>query len=79
MERFGAANNKNASKVLEIYCQADEKLQAVEAISSEPGIKAIRANLDAIRILAEDNKSTELPAKAGDLKASYVKVYLATS
>ena len=74
-----AADNQDASKVLEIYPQADEKLRAVEAISSEPGIKAIRANLDAIRSLAEENKSTELPAKAGDLKASYVKVYLAMS
>jgi hypothetical protein len=74
-----AANNKDASKVLEVYPQADEKLRAVEAISSEPGIKAIRANLDAIRSLAEEKKSNELPAKAGDLKASYVKVYLATS
>ena len=74
-----AANNKNASKVLEVYPQADEKLRAVEAISNEPGIKAIRANLDAIRSLAKEKKSAELPAKAGDLKASYVKVYLATS
>ena len=74
-----AANNKNASKVLELYPHADEKLRAVEAISSEPGIMAIRANLDAIKSLAEENKSSELPAKAGDLKASYVKVYLATS
>ena len=28
--------------------------------------------------LAKENKAEELPAKAGDLKASYVKVYLAT-
>jgi hypothetical protein len=74
-----AANQKNATKVLEVYPMADEKLKAVEAISSEPGIEAIRTNLDEIRSLAKENKSDELPAKAGDLKASYVKVYLATS
>jgi hypothetical protein len=74
-----AANNKNASKVLEVYPKADEKLRAVEAINSEPGIKAIRVNLDATKSLAEENKTTELPARAGELKASYVKVYLATS
>jgi hypothetical protein len=74
-----AANNKDASKVLEVYPKADEKLRSVEAISSDPGIKAIRANLDEVMSLAKENKSAELPAKAGDLKASYVKVYLATS
>jgi hypothetical protein len=74
-----AANNKDAAKVLEVYPKADEKLRTVEAISSEPGIKAIRANLDDIMSLAKENKTEELPAKAGDLKASYVKVYLATN
>jgi hypothetical protein len=74
-----AANNKDASKVAEVYPRADEKLRAVEAISSEPGIMSIRANLDEVMSLAKENKTAELPAKAGDLKASYVKVYLATS
>ena len=74
-----AANNKDASKVQEVYPKADEKLRAVEAISSEPGIKSIRANLDGVMSLAKENKAAELPAKAGELKASYVKVYLATS
>lgn len=74
-----AANNKDAAKVLEVYPLADEKLKAVEAISSEPGIMAIRNNLDAVMVLAKENNAAELPAKAGDLKASYVKVYLATS
>ena len=74
-----AANNKDPSRVLEVYPKADEKLRVVEAISSEPGIKSIRANLDEVMSLAKENKTEELPAKAGDLKASYVKVYLATS
>jgi hypothetical protein len=74
-----AADNKDAAKVLEVYPMADEKLRTVEAISSEPGIKAIRANLDDIMSLAKENKAEELPAKAGDLKTSYVKVYLTTN
>jgi len=74
-----AANDKDASMVLEVYPKADEKLRAVEAISSEPGIKSIRANLDEVMSLAKENQTAELPAKAGELKASYVKVYLATS
>lgn len=73
-----AATQKDATKVLEIYPKADEKLRVVEAISSDPGIEAIRANLDDLRDLAEENKTEQLPAKAADLKASYVKVYLAT-
>jgi len=74
-----AANNKDASMVLEVYPKADEKLRALEAISGEPGIKSIRANLDGVMSLAKENQTAELPAKAGELKASYVKVYLATS
>lgn len=74
-----AANNKDAAGVLEVYPKADEKLRTVEAISSDPGIMAIRANLDGIMSLAKENKTAELPAKAGDLKAGYVKVYLATN
>jgi 2-oxo-4-hydroxy-4-carboxy--5-ureidoimidazoline (OHCU) decarboxylase len=74
-----AANDKNAAGVLDAYPQADEKLSAVEAISDESGITAIRANLDGLANLAEENKTEELPAKASDLKASYVKVYLTTS
>lgn len=73
-----AANNKDAAKVLEIYPKADEKLRTVESISENPGVKAIRTNLDDLMNLAKENKSDELPAKASDLKASYVKVYLAT-
>jgi hypothetical protein len=73
-----AAHKRDAAKVLEIYPNADEKLKTVEAISSEPGIEAIRSNLDDLMNLAKENKTEELPAKAGDLKASYVKVYLAT-
>lgn len=74
-----AANNKDATGVMEVYPKADEKLKAVESINDESGIKAIRANLDAVLNLAKENKTAELPAKASDLKASYVNVYLASS
>ena len=74
-----AANDRDAAGVLDAYPKADEKLSAVEAISDESGITAIRANLDGLANLAEENKTEELPAKASDLKASYVKVYLTTS
>lgn len=35
---------------MEAYSRIDERLKAVEAISNDPGIKAIRANLVALRI-----------------------------
>jgi len=76
---LAAANNKDASGVMETYPKADEKLKAVESINDESGIKAIRANLDAVMNLAKENKTGELPAKAAELKASYVIVYLASS
>ena len=74
-----AANNKDAAGVIETYPKADEKLKAVESINDESGIKAIRTNLDAVMNLAKENKTGELPAKAAELKASYVIVYLASS
>jgi hypothetical protein len=74
-----AANNKDAVGVMEAYPKADEKLKAVQSINDESGIKTIRANLDAVMNLAKENKTGELPAKAADLKASYVIVYLASS
>lgn len=74
-----AANKKDAANVMAIYPKADEKLQAVESISNDAGIKAIRASLDAIANLAKENETEELPAKAAELKANYVKVYLASS
>ena len=73
-----AATKKEAAKVLEIYPKADEKLRVVEAISNETGIKSIRTNLDDLKNLAQENKTEQLPAKAAELKASYIKVYLKT-
>ncbi|HNX10347.1 MAG TPA: hypothetical protein PKL29_09540, partial [Methanothrix sp.] len=76
---LAAASNKDAKGVMEAYSKADGRLKSVEAISNDPGIKAIRANLDGIESLAKENKTDELPAKAAELKASYVKVYLTTA
>ncbi len=75
---LNAANEKNATGVQEIYPLADEKLKTVEAINNDRGVEAIRENLDDLINLANENKTEVLPIKAGELKASYVKVYLAT-
>lgn len=74
-----AASKKDAAEVVAIYPKADEKLHAVESISDDAGIKAIRASLDSIANSAKENKTEELAARAADLKANYVKVYLASN
>jgi hypothetical protein len=71
-----AANEKNPTKVIEIYLKADEKLKAVEQAENDTGIQAIRQNLDDLHKLANDKKNLELPAKAAELKKSFIKVYL---
>lgn len=70
------ANEKDASKVIATYDEANTKLTAVEQEANDIEIKAIRKNLDEILQLAKDGKADQLPAKAGELKSSFVKVYL---
>ncbi|MFA5994456.1 MAG: DUF2892 domain-containing protein [Parcubacteria group bacterium] len=70
------ANAKNAAGVLAAYPEASDKLAAVEKEASDAEIQLIRANLDALLQLATENKNEALPAKAAELKSSFVKVYL---
>jgi len=70
------ANAKDAAKVIAAYANADTKLKDVEAAANDEEIKAIRKNLDDIKVLAEQGKIDELPTKSAALKSSFVKVYL---
>lgn len=72
-----AANAKNAGKVGALYNQVSESLKAVEAQANDAEIQAIRKNLDDVLDLAKAAKADALPAKADELKRSFVKVYLA--
>jgi hypothetical protein len=71
-----AANAKSQDKVKAVYTQADEKLKAVEQTVNDPEIQTIRKNLDELLNLAVSGKLDALPAKAEELKKSFVKVYL---
>jgi hypothetical protein len=71
-----AANAKDPQKVIALYPQLEEKLKAVEQVTNDDEIQAIRKNLDELLKLAQDNKIEELPGKADKLKSSFVKVYL---
>ncbi|MBK9714798.1 MAG: hypothetical protein IPO81_26380 [Kouleothrix sp.] len=70
------ANAKDAQQVIAIYPQVSEKLRAVEAEANDAEIQAIRANLDGLLSLARSGALDALPAQAGTLKSSFVKVYL---
>lgn len=71
-----AADEKNPQKVIDLYPQVDEKLQAVEQAANDAEIQAIRQNLDAVLTLAQSSQLEALPDQAAALKSSFVKVYL---
>lgn len=70
------ANAKDAAGVMATYDEADAKLSAVEQEADDAEIQAIRKNLDELSRLAQDGEADRMPAKAADLKSSFVKVYL---
>lgn len=71
-----AANAQEAEQVVALYPEISAKLQVVEAEANDAEIQTIRQNLDTLLKLAQNGMSDELPAKAGELKSSFVKVYL---
>ncbi|HAR99914.1 MAG TPA: hypothetical protein DEA89_00830 [Candidatus Moranbacteria bacterium] len=70
------ANAKNAPGVIATYAEADIKLLAIEQEADDNEIQTIRKNLDTLLQLAKEGKLDQMPAKAGELKSSFVKVYL---
>ncbi|EKE19888.1 MAG: hypothetical protein ACD_8C00092G0010 [uncultured bacterium] len=70
------ANEKDAVRVIEAYVEANSKMTAVELEANDAEIKAIRKNLEEILELAKNGQLEQLPVKAGELKSSFVKVYL---
>jgi hypothetical protein len=71
-----AANAKEAAKVVALYPEISAKLNVVEAEANDAEIQTIRQNLDGLLSLAQKGTADELPAQAGTLKSSFVKVYL---
>jgi len=75
-EVLAPAEAKDAVGTLAAHKDADLKLRAVEAEADDAEIRAIRKNLDDLKALAEAGTTDMLPAKAAELKSSFVKVYL---
>ncbi len=75
-EIITASDAKNSAEVLKVYPKTDLALKAIEVEDNSAEIKVIRKNLDDLKSLAEQGKDTSLSAKAGELKSSFIKVYL---
>jgi len=70
------ADGKNPAGVIESYNDASNKMTTIEEVANDDEIKAIRNNLEALLQLAEEGNAESLPAKAAELKSSFIKVYL---
>lgn len=71
-----AANEKDGVAVIGAYDEADEKLSAVEKENNSADIQVVRKKLQTLLETAKENNLLELPTKAGELKSSFIKVYL---
>ncbi len=71
-----AANRQDSARLVALYPEVSEKLQAVEAQAQDAEIQAIRKHLDAIEAAARTPQADRLPALGEALKSSFVKVYL---
>jgi len=77
MEKIiASADAKNSQGILDVYGEVSDKLKAVEEITNDNEIQTIRKKLEEVLTLAKEGKDDELSAKAGELKSSFVKVYL---
>jgi hypothetical protein len=71
-----AADLKDAKILLEVYPQADQTLQLIEQEDSSSDIRTIRKNLTDLYDLANTGKISDMKAKAAEMKANFIKVYL---
>jgi 2-oxo-4-hydroxy-4-carboxy--5-ureidoimidazoline (OHCU) decarboxylase len=71
-----AANQRDASKLIDLYPQVSEKLKVIEAEANDAEIQDIRSNLDALLAMAHEMLKDTMPAKGDQLKSSFIKVYL---
>lgn len=71
-----AGKSQDSAKVIALYPQVSEKLQAVQSEVNDEEIQAIRANLDRVLATAQAAQKEALPEQVEQLKSSFVKVYL---
>ncbi|MFA7301670.1 MAG: DUF2892 domain-containing protein [Candidatus Shapirobacteria bacterium] len=71
-----AADEKKPENIIKNYPESDNILKQVEDQLNDDSIKLIRKNMDDLLNLAKENKVDDLSKKAGEMKTSFVKVYL---
>jgi hypothetical protein len=77
MEKIlSAADKRDTARVATLYPEVNGKLVAVEETANDEEIKSIRHHLEQLAALAREGRLEALPAKAAELKSSFVKVYL---
>nr|MDD3720525.1 DUF2892 domain-containing protein [Candidatus Gracilibacteria bacterium] len=74
-----ASDEKDKEKLISTYDQASEKLQIVEGYLNNQGVQDIRTQLDKLLELANNDKLDDLSKQAGELKSSFIKVYLSNN
>lgn len=73
---IAAADAKNALEIISVYKEVSDKLQAIEEIANDTEIQNIRQKLEQVTTSAKNNNLDVLPVQGGELKSSFVKVYL---
>lgn len=73
-----ASDKKDKEMLIKNYDLASEKLQIVESYKID-WTEIIRKNLDTLLDLAKNDKLEELSKQAGELKSSFIKVYLSNN
>ncbi|MFA5132205.1 MAG: DUF2892 domain-containing protein [Candidatus Paceibacterota bacterium] len=71
-----AADEKNATQIISVYPEVNDKLKAVEDLANDTEIQTIRQKLEQVVSSARDNNVEVLSSQAAELKSSFVKVYL---
>lgn len=75
-ELIAASDAKDTTTLLAAYPRVDAALVAIEQEDNSAEIQVIRKNLEDLKELASNGKVEQLSAKAAELKASFIKVYL---
>jgi hypothetical protein len=73
---IAGADAKDAQAVITAYEEANEKLLSVESVENDAEIQIIRQKLEQVVSSARSGRLDVLSSQAGELKTSFVKVYL---
>lgn len=73
---IAGADSKDASQVIAVYQEANDKLKAVEEVANDAEMQTIRQKLEQVVVSAKSGNVDALPVQGSELKSSFVKVYL---